>query len=263
VRARVKDDAFLKSLLDLAQAPSSTLEQFRSLAGARQYALLYALTRRHVPRGRQILDWGVGNGHYSRFLAREGYRTTGFSLVPCEFAEQLPIENFRFVQGSLEDPVTLPFPDSSFDAVASVGVLEHVRELGGDERASLSEIRRVLKPGGVFLGYHLPNRHSLIEQLASRLPGKFHHERRFTRHELERLCCDSGLTPVFIRRYGVLPRNTWSNFPHFVRRSAGMATCWDAVDALLGLPLRAVAQNFAVVGRAQKDCGNQQLRGSA
>jgi hypothetical protein len=34
--------------------------------------------------------------------------------------------------------VMLPFPDTCFDAVASVGVLEHVRETGGNELASLA-----------------------------------------------------------------------------------------------------------------------------
>jgi ubiquinone/menaquinone biosynthesis C-methylase UbiE len=46
------------------------------------------------------------------------------------------------------DATKLPFPDNTFDAVWSVYVLEHIP----NPEAMLSEIRRVLKPGGsVFL----------------------------------------------------------------------------------------------------------------
>ena len=41
----------------------------------------------------------------------------------------------------------LPFADGSFDAVVSVGVMEHFL----DDRAASAEIRRVLKPGGRYL----------------------------------------------------------------------------------------------------------------
>lgn len=40
-----------------------------------------------------------------------------------------------------------PFPDNYFDTVAIVEVIEHV----GDERATLQEISRILKPGGKLL----------------------------------------------------------------------------------------------------------------
>jgi SAM-dependent methyltransferase len=48
------------------------------------------------------------------------------------------------VRGDLE---ALPFADHSFDAVLCSHVLEHV----GDDRRALSEIRRVLRPGGLAL----------------------------------------------------------------------------------------------------------------
>jgi ubiquinone/menaquinone biosynthesis C-methylase UbiE len=49
------------------------------------------------------------------------------------------------------DATELPFPDASFDTVVSCLMLHHVI----DWPAALSEARRVLRPGGTFLGYDL------------------------------------------------------------------------------------------------------------
>lgn len=49
------------------------------------------------------------------------------------------------------DVTRLPFPDESFDSVVSYLMLHHVVEWP----AALTEMRRVLKPGGRVLGYDL------------------------------------------------------------------------------------------------------------
>lgn len=53
------------------------------------------------------------------------------------------------VVASLEQP--LPFEDEEFDAVYANQVLEHVRDMVG----LMSEIHRILRPGGIFLA-HVP-----------------------------------------------------------------------------------------------------------
>jgi ubiquinone/menaquinone biosynthesis C-methylase UbiE len=53
------------------------------------------------------------------------------------------ISNARFMVGSIYE---IPFPDNSFDAVFNHAVLEHLSE----PRKALSEMHRVLKPGGVI-----------------------------------------------------------------------------------------------------------------
>jgi len=67
---------------------------------------------------------------------------------------------FEHRRGDPREPVILPFAADAFDLVFSVGVLEHVHEAGGDARGSILEIERVLKPGGHFLCFHLPNRYA-------------------------------------------------------------------------------------------------------
>lgn len=243
------DDTILRELVARAQGLAETHPQFRSLAGARQYRLLYRLVRAHVPAGARVLDWGTGNGHFSYFLTRAGYRPTGFSIDGVSHAGWVGEPYEHFVGGSRTDPVTLPFADASFDAVGSVGVLEHVRETGGSEAASLAEIARVLRPGGIFVAYHFPNRWSWIEAVSRRIPGKHRHVYRYDRADIARLSAEAGLDLVFVRRYGLLPRNTVQAALGPLRAATWTANVWDALDATLGFVLAPLAQNWAFVAR--------------
>lgn len=95
----------------------------------------------------RILDFGCGAGA----LVQQG-RSAGFQMFGCDFdtsAEHC---------SRIESPYRLPFPDAYFDAVISNQVLEHVM----DYDTALAELRRVLKPGGVFL-HMFPSRWIPIE----------------------------------------------------------------------------------------------------
>lgn len=248
--SRPSEETILAELVERSNAhPEDQLLQFGSLLSANQYRRLYDQVWRHVPHGAQVLDWGTGNGHFSYFLQRSGYRATGFSLLDGTFVRWLPDPEYRFTSGDAAEPVRLPFPDESFDAVASVGVLEHVRETGGDETLSLREIARILRPGGTFLCYHFPNRWSWIDWMARRLPGKHHHDFRYSRGDIEALTAGVGLTLLGARRYGLLPRNFGYRLPAALRRSRALARCWDALDSLLAIPFSGFAQNYYFVAR--------------
>ncbi len=227
--------------------PDDFLLQFGSLLGAHQYLPLYRLFRKYVPEGARVLDWGAGNGHFSYFLQRSGYRASGYSLLDGSYLRWLPDREYSFLRGDEREPVLLPYADGSFDAVASVGVLEHVRETGGNEAGSLEEIARVLRPGGVFACYHLPNRSSWIDWAARRVPGKHHHEFRFTRADVESLTARAGLRLLESGRYGLLPRNFGHLMPAALRRSRALAEAWDALDSLLAVPLSTICQNYYFV----------------
>ena len=101
----------------------------------------------------------------------------------------------------------LPVADGAVDIVLCVDVLEHVRDLD----AVISEIRRVLKPGGLFL-FDTINRTWLSrllgiwfwEYLAGLAPRGTHDWHRFIPpQELQRLLTHHGLQPGTIR--GMLP----------------------------------------------------------
>jgi SAM-dependent methyltransferase len=225
-------------LIDLMRAAEhdARLRQFRSLASARQYVRAYELVTRHVAPGSAVLDWGAGNGHFSYFLIQTDYRTSGFGFdgLPSVCAPFAP-DRYVYKDGDYADPVTIPFDDGAFDAVVSIGVLEHVRETGGDEAASLREIHRLLKPGGLFVCFHLPNRNSWIEWGLRRV-GRWSHQFRYTAESIHALCAQAGLDPIEVRRYGALPRNVWqSSRLKQMGNSAAIASAYDTLDGALGV----------------------------
>ena len=241
---------------------AGTIEQFGSLAAANQYRRLYELTERYVPAGSHVLDWGCGRGHFSYFLLTRGFRVTAYSLEhePEIFAalSKPDRERLSFVRGAEGEPRTLPFADGRFAAVFSVGVLEHVREQGGDERSSLGELRRVVSGDGVFLCYHFPNRYSYIEAASRRLsarPGgadrhEFH-QHRFTGRDIRKLCAEAGLSVVEVGRYGFLPRNSCNRLPARLRGSRLLAAAVNLGDAVLERLFRPVVQNYYFVARPE------------
>jgi ubiquinone/menaquinone biosynthesis C-methylase UbiE len=99
----------------------------------------------------RILDAGCGYCYHTVRLARSGAAITAidFSKAALSVAEQT-IDSAGLtdrVQLQQADLTNLPFEDSSFDSIVSWGVIMHVPEM---EKA-LSELARVLKPGGTLV----------------------------------------------------------------------------------------------------------------
>ena len=226
--------------------------QFESRISAAQYDPAYRLVERHVPVPARALDWGCGEGHFSAFLLAAGLETVAFTLQnDCILAEELARdygECFQLVRssGSIR---SLPFPDENFDLVTSIGVLEHVRETGGDEADSLREIARILRPGGIFLCFHLPNRWSWIEAITRHLENKQSHLYKFSRRELRAMVTANGLELLESRRYGILPRLMTRGLPRALRESAALTAAYDAMDRTLSCLVPWFCQNHYAVAR--------------
>ncbi len=101
--------------------------------------------------GLDVLDYGCGPGHdlvgfmeYSKPNKLVGADVSKSSLA--EAGDRLKLHGDGDVQLIRIDPAAkkLPFGDASFDYIHSSGVLHHVPDLV----AVLTELRRVLKPGG-------------------------------------------------------------------------------------------------------------------
>ncbi len=227
---------------------SSFVEQWGSLASCAQYRLPYTKTLHYVPKGSLCLDWGCGNGHFAYFLTQSGFTTQGYSFeaIPRFLARQ---PTFSHTQGQTSDPFSLPYNSASFDAVFSMGVLEHVHERGGDQARSLREIERLLKPGGLFLIFHLPNSNSWIEFLVRTIKRsantqKHAHSKLFSRKSFEQLLYGTSFEIIESGRYNSIPRNSLNRLPKAVANQRWLCRALDAIDDLLSQIFPAITQNW-------------------
>ncbi|MBI5770217.1 MAG: class I SAM-dependent methyltransferase [Verrucomicrobia bacterium] len=100
-------------------------------------------------RGKTVLEVSCGHGGGASFLTRtlRPARYTGLDLNPRGIAfcrERHRVDGLTFVQGDAEH---LPFPAGAFDAVVNVEASHCYPSLP----RFLSEVARVLRPGGAFL----------------------------------------------------------------------------------------------------------------
>ena len=89
----------------------------------------------------RALDLGVGDGRVASLIQASRLVGADVSQVALDRArKRLPEAELVLV----EPDQALPFEDNAFDLVTCIETLEHVR----DVQLALSEIRRVLRPGG-------------------------------------------------------------------------------------------------------------------
>jgi 2-polyprenyl-3-methyl-5-hydroxy-6-metoxy-1,4-benzoquinol methylase len=109
--------------------------------------------------GLHLLEVGCGMGFDSVEFLRRGVRVTVTDLTPSavELARRhFELEGLQPESVRVENVLDLSFADDTFDGVWACGVLHHT----GDTPKAVSEIRRVLKPGGRAIISHLYRRPS-------------------------------------------------------------------------------------------------------
>ena len=106
--------------------------------------------------GRRVLDLGCRDGSLSRAYA-DGNEIVGVDAdrEALAAAKKLGIETHW---ADLDEP--LDFADASFDVVVAGELLEHLR----DPHRIVDDVRRVLRPGGVFVA-SVPNAYRLKNRL--------------------------------------------------------------------------------------------------
>jgi ubiquinone/menaquinone biosynthesis C-methylase UbiE len=113
------------------------------------------IERSGIKKGMQVLDLGCGSGAFTPFIARTvGEKGKVYALdIQADMLKQLErklskpenrdIKNIKLIEGNAYE---LPFEDSSLDLVNMVTVLQEIPDRG----RALQEVKRVLKPGGLF-----------------------------------------------------------------------------------------------------------------
>jgi SAM-dependent methyltransferase len=120
------------------QAPSRG-ELRRGYGTKLQREVLYYLhhARETFGAGARVLDLGCGNGGNKRYLLAQGF----IDVIAVDYFPTTGAE-------ALADAHRLPFEDASMDVVLSTATVEHFAQ----PFVAISEIARVLRPGGRFIG---------------------------------------------------------------------------------------------------------------
>jgi SAM-dependent methyltransferase len=153
---------------------------------------------RGLPEVPRALDLGAGDGCLSRELRAGELLLADVSGVALARARnRLP--DADKVRVEVDSP--LPFGDSSFDLVLCAETIEHVR----DVQLLLSEVRRVLRPGGTLaLTTPAHGRLTGLAVLARGFERLFDplspHLRFFTARSLRRLLAELGFDVLSLRR---------------------------------------------------------------
>ena len=143
---------------------------------------------RGLGRAERALDLGCGDGRLTAELDAAELTAADVSAVALERA-RARLAGARIVE--LEPDAPLPFDDGSFELVLAAETIEHVR----DVQLLLSEIRRVLVPGGQ-LALTTPATPALVRPEDPFSP----HLRRFTRRSLRRALGELGFEVGLLRR---------------------------------------------------------------
>ena len=155
----------------------------------------------HVRAGERVLDLGCGEGDFAAAAAQAGAGEVLGVDVAAEAVRRARARNPGLRFERVDDE--LPAADASFDLIWCSEVLEHLL----DTAAVLSEARRVLRTGGIFLA--TTPAHGRLRGLGLAFGGWERHFdprgpdlRFYTARSLRELLRDFGFETVHVRGRG-------------------------------------------------------------
>jgi ubiquinone/menaquinone biosynthesis C-methylase UbiE len=242
----------------------SLLHKITGVGISRCFEYPLAVINLSIQEGEKLLEIGSGKSCFPLFMVkRRGVNTTVLDIderviVQKKYAKKVGILNHVITErfNVLDDPKTktqdksftsndgsfsiivsdarkINFPDSSFDAVSCISVIEHIPNNG--DLLAIKEIARVLKPKGrAFISVPYGQKYEEGKTLGG------HFERRYDYEALNaRLIQPSGLKlkkigfVVFDQRSRKL-QNLYYKLPKYVRYVLG----WSCIFLALLIPLR-------------------------
>lgn len=125
---------------------------------SRRLAAAFAVAE--ITPSMKVLDVGCGRGEIVRHCARLGADAYGIDYAPAAVTmSQQAVSGEQRALGktgvSQADAKSLPFPTAYFDRVLMFDVVEHLYPW--ELHTAMLEVRRVLKPGGLFIVHTAPN----------------------------------------------------------------------------------------------------------
>jgi len=156
----------------------------------------------HIHGSKFVLDLGCDSGDLGRYKP-EGVTVYGLDLNAAALDQAAQHEGVQVYD--LDSYAPMPFPDSYFDAVVAKDILEHLQK----PWSTLSEVLRVLKPGGIVLA-------SVISHRSHRVWSDYTHVRGFTMRSVRKMFTDVGLQVVDVWRMGGVPLTSHLNLIRLV-----------------------------------------------
>jgi len=144
-----------------------------------------------------FLEAGCGKGDVCFVLEQRGAKTIGVDIArnAVHQAKQKKKSLRSKAEFLIADVTYLPFQDSCFDGLTSLGVIEHFREIS-EVTLAFKETRRVLKANGIFFctvpNIFVPVRNALTLFLSKGRIGLYH--KMYTASYLRSLAQSTGLS---------------------------------------------------------------------
>jgi GT2 family glycosyltransferase/glycosyltransferase involved in cell wall biosynthesis/SAM-dependent methyltransferase len=201
---------------------------------------------------RDVLDLASGEGYGSALLAGVARSVVGVEIDPTAVAHakaNYAFGNVSFVQG---DAHALPLADHSVDVVVSFETLEHV----SDHRQFIAEVRRVLRPGGLFI-VSTPDR--TVYSAPGTAPNPYH-VLELTEPEFSALLGDYFANSTIVAQRAVLGSllsatgsTAWRSYerrgPESVEASSGLARATYLIGIASDAPLPQVGSSAYIDAR--------------
>lgn len=135
---------------DIQPTPDYIIERFRQAKLWRFFPKEFVFRQIRDFRGKEILDFGCGDGEISTQLAKMGARVTALDISP----ELVDLARRRAVLDGVEDRIEFiagditrsPLPENKFDHIVGYAVIHHV-----DIAETVPLLYSCLKPGGTAL----------------------------------------------------------------------------------------------------------------
>ena len=153
--------------------------------------------------GDRMLDLGCGEGTFSGLAADGGAAEVIGADIAAAAIERARRAHPELIFEQVDPDRPLPFADNAFELVWASEVIEHI----ADTAVWLSEVRRVLMPGG-RLALTTPDHGRLrvlvggVERYSQPLGDHLH---LYTRRSLRQLLSEFGFGQVVVRAEGGLP----------------------------------------------------------
>ncbi|HDS1201901.1 TPA: methyltransferase domain-containing protein [Shewanella algae] len=118
----------------------------KRIASGDRLGFHYELALRYLKPNMKVLDIACADGYGVRMMSESLAQVHGADLDPESVAFAKAHSPQKNVDFFVEDITAMSFADNSYDAVTSFETLEHV-----PERECLSELKRIIRPGGMLV----------------------------------------------------------------------------------------------------------------